>query len=260
MSASPARALEAEGLGYVYADGRRALQGVSLAVAPGEAVGIIGANGAGKTTLLTVLAGLHQPTEGSLHLFGRPFGPRSGPEQRRRVGFVFHSTEEQLFSPTVFDDVAFGPLNFGLPREEVEDRVSRALEAVGLRGYEGRSPHHLSSGERRRVALATVISYDPDLLVLDEPTSDLDPRGRRELVRLLDGMKQARLIASHDLEFIARACPRILLLSGGALRADSPGPRLLTDAKLLESHGLEAPLGLRGMDPGSLERLLRAGV
>jgi cobalt/nickel transport system ATP-binding protein len=158
----------------------------------------------------------------------------------------------------VFDDVAFGPLNFGFPRGEVRERVARTLAAVGLTGYEGRSPHHLSSGERRRVAIATVLAYDPEVLILDEPTSDLDPRGRRELVGLLRGMDQARLIASHDLEFIARTCSRVILLAGGSVRADSPATGVLCDTALLEANGLEVPLGLHGLDAPGLERLLGA--
>src|SRR5262245_1084150 len=168
-SPSGAPAVSARGLGYVYPDGRRALAGLDLTIAPGESVGVIGPNGAGKTTLLMVLAGLFPPSEGELRIFGAPHGPDAAPDLRRRIGLVFQSTEEQLFSPTVFDDVAFGPLNFGLPRGEVRERVARALAAVGLVGYEGRSPHHLSCGERRRVALATVLSYDPEVLILDEP-------------------------------------------------------------------------------------------
>ena len=253
-----APAVTARGLGYTYPDGRIALGGVTFSIAPGEAVGIIGPNGAGKTTLFMLLAGLFTPAEGEVSIFGRPWASGHDRELRRRVGLVFQTTDEQLFSPTVFDDVAFGPLNFGFPRGEVRERVARSLAAVGLTGYEGRSPHHLSSGERRRVAIATVLAYDPEILILDEPTSDLDPRGRRELVGLLLGMDQARIIASHDLEFIARTCSRVILLAGGGLRADSPATRILCDAGLLEANGLEVPLGLHGLDAPGLERLLGA--
>jgi cobalt/nickel transport system ATP-binding protein len=251
-----AAAVAARGLGYIYPDGRRALEDLSFSVAPGEAVGVIGPNGAGKTTLFMVLAGLFPPGSGELTILGSPAGERMSAQLRRRIGLVFQSTDEQLFSPTVFDDVAFGPLNFGFPRGEARERVARALEAVGLLGYEGRSPHHLSSGEKRRVAIASVLSYDPEVLILDEPTSDLDPRGRRELTRLLSSMSHSLLIASHDLEFIARTCSRVMLLAGGSLKADGPASLLLTDAALLESNGLEVPLGIRGLDAGGLERLL----
>jgi cobalt transport protein ATP-binding subunit len=254
-----APAITASGLGYTYPDGRRALSNLSFSVAPGEAVGVIGPNGAGKTTLFMVLAGLFQPTEGSLAITGTEPDWRKGNELRRKIGLVFQSTDEQLFSPTVFDDVAFGPLNFGLSRGRVKERVAESLEAVGLAGYEERSPHHLSSGEKRRVALATVLSYDPEILILDEPTSDLDPRGRRELVNLLGGMPQTKIIASHDLEFIARTCSRVILISGGSIQADSPAPQAITDRTLLEANGLEVPLGLAGLDAGELERLLGNG-
>jgi cobalt/nickel transport system ATP-binding protein len=249
-------ALRAWEIGHVFADGRRALAGLSLSIAPGESVGLIGPNGAGKTTLLMVLAGLLAPSEGRLEVFGIEPDRRNGRDLRRRIGVVFQSTEEQLFSPTVFDDVAFGPLNFGFPPREVRERVSRALASVGLSGYEGRSPHHLSSGERRRVALATVLTYDPEVLILDEPTSDLDPRGRKDLVRLLAGLERTLLIASHDLEFIARTSSRVIVLAGGAIRADRPAGEIVTDAALLIANGLEAPLGLAGLDPRSFERLI----
>ena len=249
-------ALEAQGLSYSYPDGREAISQVSFALAPGEAVGLIGPNGAGKTTLFMLLAGLYPAASGSVRVFGEALTGSGAHAARRRVGLVFQSTDEQLFSPTVFDDVAFGPLNFGVPRAEVRSRVAKALDAVGLRGYESRSPHHLSAGERRRVAIATVLSYDPDVLILDEPTSDLDPRGRRELVTLLRGLGHALLIASHDLEFIARTTRRVLLLDGGAIRADGETAGVLTNATTLEAHGLEVPLGLRGLDAAGLERLL----
>jgi len=255
-----APAISARNIGFVYPDGRRALSGVTFTVARGESVGVIGPNGAGKTTLFQVLAGLYPPSEGELEVFGERLGPDLSPaaarDLRRKIGLVFQSTEDQLFSPTVFDDVAFGPLNFGFPRGEARERVARSLLAVGLVGFEGRSPHHLSAGEARRVAIATVLAYDPEALILDEPTSDLDPRGRRELVGLLAKMEHARLIASHDLEFVARTCSRAILLEGGAVRADLPAAEALTDARLLETHGLEIPLGLKGLDAQGLRRLL----
>ncbi len=269
---APLPAVSARGLGYVYPDGRRALAGVTFSAAPGESVGIIGPNGAGKTTLFLLLSGLLEPSEGEVAIGGAGLGPaRLGPAGmgavpfdlaadrtlRRKIGLVFQTTDEQLFCPTVFDDVAFGPLNFDFPKSEVRERVARALDAVGMRGSEGRSSHHLSCGERRRVAIATVLSYDPEILILDEPTSDLDPRGRRELVSLLAGMRQTRIVASHDLEFIARTCTRAILIAGGKVCGDLPAARAITDAGLLEANGLEIPLGLRGLDAAGLERLLR---
>lgn len=235
-------AIEVKGLGFVFEDGRRALDGIGFSLAAGESLGIVGPNGAGKTTLFLTLLGIYRPREGEIRVFGTPFpttnGARFPPQLRRRIGLVFQETDDQLFSPTVFDDVAFGPLNFGLSGDAIRDRVREALDAVDLAGYEDRTPHHLSAGEKRRLAIATVISYEPDILILDEPTSNLDPRGRRQLVALLEKMPHARLIASHDLDFVRDTCERVLLIEGGRIRADGPTDAILDDTKLLEEHGL----------------------
>ena len=235
-------AIEVKGLGFVFEDGRRALDGIGFSLAAGESLGIVGPNGAGKTTLFLTLLGIYRPREGEIRVFGTPFpttnGARFPPQLRRRIGLVFQETDDQLFSPTVFDDVAFGPLNFGLSGDAIRDRVREALDAVDLAGYEDRTPHHLSAGEKRRLAIATVISYEPDILILDEPTSNLDPRGRRQLVALLEKMPHARLIASHDLDFVRDTCERVLLIEGGRIRADGPTDVILDDTKLLEEHGL----------------------
>lgn len=249
-------AIAASGLWYRYPDGRLAVEDVSFTLGEGESLGIIGPNGAGKTTLLLLLAGLFPPERGEVLVLGRKFEGKNDVELRRRLGFVFQETEDQLFSPTVFDDVAFGPLHFGMPLTEVRGRVEGALSQVGLSGYEARVPHHLSSGERRRAALATVLSYGADILVLDEPSSDLDPRGRRELVRLLRATHQARLVASHDFEFILRTCERVLLMDKGRIRADGRAVEVLCDRDLLSQHGLEVPLGLEGRKPEEVRGLL----
>ncbi len=235
-------ALEVRGLGFVFDGGQRALDAIEFTLGSGESLGIIGPNGAGKTTLFLTLMGIYAPSEGEIRVFGDRVPAMNGTlapvSLRRRIGLVFQESEEQLFSPTVFDDVAFGPLNFGFPREEIGRRVSRALEAVDLPGYENRTPQHLSAGEKRRVAIATVISYGPDIVILDEPTSDLDPRGRRKLAELLVSMPQAKLIASHDLEFVRRTCDRVLLLDHGRIRASGPTEGILGNDELLERHGL----------------------
>jgi cobalt/nickel transport system ATP-binding protein len=249
-------AIAASGLWYRYPDGRLAVEDVSFTLEEGESLGIIGPNGAGKTTLLHLLAGLCTPERGEVLLLGKKLDEKNHSDLRRHLGIVFQETEDQLFSPTVFDDVAFGPLNFGLPLEEVRRRVAEALGQVGLSGYESRVPHHLSSGERRRAALATVLSYGPEILVLDEPSSDLDPRGRRELVKLLRATRQARLVASHDFEFILRTCERVLLLEKGRVRADGRAMDLLCDGDLLARHGLDVPLGLKGMKSEDLKGIL----
>ena len=244
MSADPA--IVVRDLTYAYPRGPTALDGLSFAVAPGENVGLIGPNGAGKTSLFLCLAGVLAPRATTLLIGG--LDPRD-PGQRRRlpscVGVVFQNSDDQLFNATVFDDVAFGPLNLGLPADEVRRRTAEALAAVALTGLEERPPFHLSGGEKRRVALAGVLAMRPQVLLLDEPSLHLDPRGRREFIRLLDGLPGTKVIASHDLELILQTCPRVLLLDGGRLIADGPARMLLADAGLMEKHGLEAPYSLR---------------
>ncbi len=256
-------ALSVDDLSFVYSDGRKALEGVTFSVDARTSLGVVGPNGAGKTTLFLNLAGILGSRTGEIRLFDEPVPNERGRappiEFRRRIGIVFQVTDDQLFSPTVFDDVAFAPLNFGQPRDEIERRVATALAAVGLSGYEERTPQHLSAGEKRRVALATVLSYDPEILILDEPTSDLDPRGRRELVELLNSMPQTKLIASHDLEFVLGACDEILLLDGGKSCAQGSVEEILSNGPLLAEHGLEAPLGLRGLTAEEIRVLKSSG-
>ena len=248
-------AIRVHDLTFSYPDGRKAIDDVNLELAANESLGIVGPNGAGKTTLIHLIAGLHRAQSGGVEILGQRFGDRENTALRRHVGVVFQETEDQCFNPTVFEDVAFGPLNFGLQGKSIEERVADALRQVGLAGFEDRVPHHLSSGERRRVALAGVLSCEPSVLLLDEPTSGLDPRGRRELLELLGGMDQALLVASHDLEFVLRTCRRSILIDGGRVIADDPTAKLLADARALEQHGLEPPLGLRGLDREGLERM-----
>jgi len=231
-----------ERLSYTYPDGQQALREVSLLVRAGETVGLIGPNGAGKSTLLLHLNGLLRGNHGSVRIAGLPVRDGHLKEIRARVGLVFQDPEDQLFCSTVFDDVAFGPLNLGYPEDEVIRRVRRALRQVGLEGYEGRSPHHLSVGEKKRAAIATVLSMDPKLLVLDEPTSNLDPRGRWELIELLRRLPLTKVIASHDLEMVRALCERIILLDGGRVVADGPTDRILSDLPLLALHGLAPPI------------------
>jgi len=233
-------------LRFAYPDGSEVLRGVHLRVTCGERVAIVGPNGAGKSTLLRHVIGLLRAQSGVLHVMGYEVVPANYRAVRRRVGYVFQDPDDQLFSPSVLEDVAFGPLHMGLPHDEIASRVDRALEAVGLTGLDHRSPQRLSEGEKRRVAVATVLSYDPDILVLDEPTADLDPKNRRRLIELLGRMNRTLLIATHDLDLAWELCERVVLLRGGLVVADGPARRLLADAELLQANDLELPLLLQG--------------
>jgi len=228
-------------LGYSYHDGTAALRGISLQITVGERVAIIGPNGAGKTTLLLHLNGILQPTAGTIEICGRKLDRASIAELRPKVGVVFQNADDQLFMPTVFDDVAFGPLNMGLPPDEVKRRVSAALSDVGLAGFERKAPYHLSGGEKKAIAIATVLSMSPEILVLDEPTGSLDHRARRRLIRLLAQLPHTLITATHDLRMVMDVCGRVIILDGGKVAADGRTSDILLDAKLLESHGLESP-------------------
>ena len=264
-------AIEVRDLHFRYGDGRPALGGVSFSVAEGECVGLIGPNGAGKSTLLLHLNGLlphdhdhshdghahhhahvehhHDGQHGSVSVGGMRIGPGNLHEIRRKVGLLFQDPNDQLFCPTVFEDVAFGPQQLGVGEDEVRERVTRALGRVGLGGFEERAPHHLSVGEKRRVCLAGVLACDPSILVLDEPSSSLDPRGRRELMALLREIPLTKLIATHDLEFVVELCSRVIVLDGGAVVAEGPTVELLSDQELMLRHSLERPHILRRPHP-----------
>jgi cobalt/nickel transport system ATP-binding protein len=246
-AAVPPSAIDVCDLTYVYPKGPTALERLSFQVAEGASVGLVGPNGAGKTTLFLCLSGVLVPRAERLALGGLDL--RHAAHRRAlpaHVGIIFQSSDDQLFNATVFDDVAFGPLNLGLPPEEVKRRVAEALAQVGLTGLEGRVPFHLSGGEKRRVALAGVLAMRPAVLLLDEPSLHLDPRGRRELIRLVHDLPGTKVIASHDLEMILETCGRTLLLDHGRLVADGPTHALLADAALMDAHGLEVPYSLRG--------------
>ncbi len=229
-------------LAFSYAQGPTALRGITFSLRENERVGLVGPNGAGKTSLFLCLAGVLPVTAGELHVAGLNV---RDPAQRRRLpeqlGIVFQNSDDQLFNATVFDDVAFGPLNLKLPPNEVRARVTEALARVGMTGQEGRVPFHLSGGEKRRVALAGVLAMRPRVLLLDEPSIYLDPRGRRELLGLLQEVGGTQIIASHDLDFILRTCSRVLVLDSGRLAADGEARAILADERLMEEHGLEVP-------------------
>ena len=224
-------------LSFSYPDGQQALANVSLTINRGETVALIGPNGAGKSTLLLHLNGILR-SNGVVRVMGRPVGDKNLKWLRSKVGLVFQNPDDQLFSPTVFDDVAFGPLNMGYAEAEVHQRVSRALSWVGMDGYERRSPHHLSVGEKKRIAIATVLSMNPEVLVIDEPTANLDPGGKWSLIELLRGLEMTKIIATHDLELVKALCPRTIVFDQGEVIIDGATSKILADKQLLKDHGL----------------------
>jgi cobalt/nickel transport system ATP-binding protein len=244
--------IQVEGLRYRYHDGTEALRGVSFAIAPGECVGLLGPNGSGKSTLLLHLNGILPEKiagDGAIRIAGQPITTGNLESVRRQVGLLFQDPDDQLFCPTVEEDVAFGPQQLGLTGRELGERVERSLAMVGLAGYGHRATHHLSHGEKRRVCLAGVLACEPTVLVLDEPTSDLDPRGRREFKALLQGIAATKLIATHDLEWVVELCSRVIVLDGGRVVADGPTVEILNDEVLMLAHGLERPHILRHHHP-----------
>ncbi len=227
-------------LSFCYPDGQQALTNINLTIYKGETVAFIGPNGAGKSTLLLHLNGILH-SNGLVKIFGRPVDDKNLRWVRSKVGLVFQNPDDQLFSPTVFDDVAFGPINMGYSAAEVRQSVARALDWVGMNGYEQRSPYHLSIGEKKRVAIATVLSMSPEILVFDEPTSNLDPRGKWSLIGLLQKLPMTKIIASHDLELVRILCSRAIILDQGQVVADGMTEHILADTSLLSTHGLATP-------------------
>jgi len=236
------KVIEIKNLSFNYPDGHNGLKDVNLVVYPGENLAVIGPNGAGKSTLLLHLNGILRGNS-TVEICGLAVEDKNLKAIRKKVGLVFQDPEDQLFSLNVFDDVAFGPVNMDYPEPEVRQRVTRALEWVGMGGYEQRSPHHLSFGEKKRIAIATVLSLDPEILVIDEPTSNLDPRSKWSLVELLKQFPMTKIIATHDLELVSALCHRTIVMDEGKVVADGDTEMILGDIPLLKDHGL-APANL----------------
>jgi cobalt/nickel transport system ATP-binding protein len=231
------KVIEIKNLSFTYPDGHRGLSSVDLVVCHGENVAVIGPNGAGKSTLLLHLNGILRGNS-TVKVCGLTVEEKNLKEIRKKVGLIFQDPEDQLFSLNVFDDVAFGPVNMGYSESEVKRHVAQALEWVGMVGYEQRSPHHLSVGEKKRIAIATVLSLDPEILVIDEPTSNLDPRGKWTLVELLSQLPITQIIATHDLELVRALCHRTVVMDEGKIAADDKTESILDDIPLLKAYGL----------------------
>ncbi len=238
--------VEVKNLRHSYPDGTLAIQDISFRITHGESIAIIGANGAGKSTLLQHLNGALTPTAGSITIGDFPLTRDTLPAIRRTVGMVFQNPDDQLFMPTVYDDVAFGPLNLGLRGEALELAVMHSLAAVGAETLRHKPPYNLSGGEKKRVAIATVLAMSPDILVMDEPTSGLDPYARRQLMQLLGNFQHTKIFTSHDLDMVLELCPRVIVLHAGTVVADGNTRQIFADRNLLSSCRLEQPLSMQG--------------
>ncbi len=237
--------IEVRRVSYAYPDGTLALRDISCRIEHGESVGIVGANGAGKSTLLLHLNGLLTPAEGQVVIGDIPVTEKTRDQIHRSVGFIFQDADDQLFMPTVLDDVAFGPMNMGLSPAEARARAQAALESVDAVQLARRAPYRLSGGEKRAAAIAGVLAMSPSILVLDEPSAGLDPAARRRLIALLCSFSHTRVIATHDLDLVLDVCTRVLVLHGGSLRADGTPREIFDDVDLLASCHLEVPLSLQ---------------
>lgn len=240
---------------YAYPDGWQAVKGISFEILHGESVGIVGANGAGKSTLLMLLMGLLFPCRGEVRVGDIKVTKQTLAMVRQRMGMVFQDPDDQLFMPTVSEDVAFGPRNYKLEEKEVQIKVDCALETVGISHLKDRAPFKLSGGEKRSAAIAAVLAMSPDILVMDEPTAALDPKSRRRLINLLKSFTHTKIIASHDLDMVLELCPRTIVLRDGKVAADGPTAKILTDGILMKECGLELPLGVQNCPACGAQKL-----
>ena len=238
--------IEVKNLDYSYPDGTRAIRGIDLNIKEGESIGLIGHNGAGKSTFLLHLNGILKSNgKSKISVLGQEITRNNLDYIRSKVGLVFQDPEDQLFMPTVFDNVAFGPINNGANKTKVQEFVKTALEEVDMEDAAQRCAHHLSFGEKKRVALATVLSMDIEILVLDEPTSNLDPQARRHLIQVLNNLKITKIIAGHDMEMILEVCDRVIVLNKGKIAADGKPHKILSNSQIMEANGLEVPVSLK---------------
>jgi cobalt/nickel transport system ATP-binding protein len=238
-------AVKIEQLGFSYPDGTAALDNVSIAIKQSEKVGIVGANGAGKSTLVNHLNGYFLAQKGTIQINGIPLSKETQEEIRRHVGVVFQNPDDQLFMTRLYDDVAFGPKNLGMSADVIGKAVEKALRELGLWEMRDKPPMHMSQGQKRFAAFATVLVMEPSIIVVDEPTSDLDPRNRRKLIRLMNALQSTCIAVSHDLDFIWDTCGRVLVMSAGKVVADGKTKEILGDGKLLKDNGLELPIRLQ---------------
>jgi cobalt/nickel transport system ATP-binding protein len=238
--------VEAKNLCFTYPDGTEVLKGVSFFITHGESVAVVGSNGAGKSTLLSQLNGTLTPTSGEVRIGDFPVNEKTLNQVRRSVGMLFQNPDDQLFMPTVYEDVAFGPLNIGTPENEIEDVVAKALNATGIGHLKDKPPYRLSGGEKRAAAISGVLAMSPDVLVLDEPSSNLDPKSRRNLMELLKTFTHTKIIATHDLDMAMDICDRVIVIDKGEVRADGDIEKIFSDGELLYECGLEKPLSMQG--------------
>lgn len=240
--------IKIEDLYYEYPDGYEALRGIDLTLYKGESLGIVGANGAGKSTLLLQLTGINYPSKGKIEVNSMEINKKNLAQIRKDIGFVFQNPEDQLFTTSIYDDVAFGPKNYKLSKEEVDKRVNEALEKVGILDLKDRAPYRLSGGQQNLAAIATAISMEPSILIMDEPTSALDPRARRRLINLLNSFEYTKIIASHDLDMILDTCKRTIVIKDGQIAADGNTKDILLNEKLMDECNLELPLSCQKRD------------
>ena len=238
--------IEFKNVSFAYEKDRPVLREISFRIEDGETVGLIGANGAGKSTVMKLLLGLLAPTRGEIWVDDTRVEKKSLAQIRRKLGFVLQDSDDQMFMPTVYEDMIFAPLNYGLSREETERRVDAALEQLGMQELKHRHNHKISGGEKRMAAIATILAMEPETILMDEPSAALDPYNRRRVIDTIRALPQTKLITSHDLDMILDTCGRVILLSGGQIAADGPAQQILQDRELLEAHRMELPFCLAG--------------